>query len=169
MTTWRPARQRLAAIAVLTAAITGAAAAALGATGIFGAGAYVVIAVAALFSPAAIVVQVIYGQLLAGSVLLAQDGPAPLLLLPVVVSVVVTAELLALVGRLGTPKGRDPGGDDLHRVGVAAVIGGVVFGAVVLVRGLPGPTGLVAIGVASAALFALAILLVGNARHSARS
>jgi hypothetical protein len=78
--------------------------AALGASGwhIVGACVYVVIAATALFFPAAITIQVIGGQMLAGSVLLGQNAPASLLLLPVIASVVVTAELLAAVGRLDT-------------------------------------------------------------------
>lgn len=164
-TTWRPARQHLAAITLLIATLTGAAGAALGASGshVLGAGAYVVAALLALFFPAAIVVQVIAGQVLAASVLLAPDGPAPLLLLPMVASILATAELLAVVGRLDTPLARDPS-DDLRRMGITVLIGGGVFGAVALAGRLPGPTGILAIALASAACVVLAILLVSDAR-----
>lgn len=165
MTTWRRARRRTAAAAVLTAILTGAAGVALGASSlhVYIAGAYVVITVAALFFPAAIAVQVIGGQVLVGSVLLGQDGLAHLLLLlPVVAGVVATAELLAVVARLDTPLERDPGAG-LHRVGLAAAIGGAVFAAVVLLGELPGPTGLVAIVLASGACVMLAVLLVKRA------
>lgn len=165
MTTWRPARRRLAAIAVLTSVLTGAAGAALGLSDshAYLAGAYVAITVVALFHPAAITGQVIGGQLLAGSVLLGQDGLARLWLVPVVASVVATAELLAIVARLDTPLEPDVG-DDLRRAEHAAVIGGGVFGAVVLLGGLPGPTGLAAIALAAGACVALAILLARSAR-----
>ena len=165
MNTWWPARQGLAAFAVFAAILTGTFGAALGGSGghAFLAGAYVVAAAVALFYPAAIAVQVIGGQVLLGSLLVGSEGTAPLLLVPAVAGVVVTAELLAVVARLDTQLERDPG-DDLPRAGLAAVIGGAVFGAVVLVSGFPGPIGLVAVGLASGACVVLATLLVSNAR-----
>jgi hypothetical protein len=159
------ARQRVAAVAILVATTAAAAVAALGGSAwhVSGAGAYITITVLTLFFPAVLTVQVIAGQVIVASVLLGRPGPAPLLLLPVVASVVATAELLALVGRLNTPVERDPR-HDLHRTGSATAIGGGAFAAVVLLGGLPGPTGLLAIAVASAASFALALMLVNDAR-----
>lgn len=167
MTTWWPARRRLAALGVLMAALTGAAGAVLGASDwhVYGAGAYVVIAVVALFFSGGITAQVIAGQVLAGSLLSGLDGAAALLLLPMVAGVVLTAELLAVVARLDTPLEPDPT-RDLQGAALATLTGGGVFGAVVLVGHLPGPTGLTAIALASGACGLLAILLVENSRRS---
>jgi len=162
---WRPARLRVAAMAVLTAALTAAAAAALGGTErhVLGAGVYLVFAVAALFAPGAIVAQVLGGQLLAASLLLAADGPPPLVLVPLVAAVVLTAELLALVARLDTPVERNVG-HDLRRVGLAGVLGGGAFGAVAVAAGLPGPTGLAAVALSAGACVAIAVVLARIAR-----
>lgn len=169
MTTGASTRRRLGALAMLTATLTAAAGATLGGSGghLYGAGAYLVIAVAALFSPAAIAGQVIVGQVLVGSVLLAREGPGLLPLLPMVAGVVVTAELLAVVARVDTPLERDPAGD-LHRAGRAAVVGGGVFGVVMLVGELPGPTGLAALALASGACVAVAVVFVVYAREGRR-
>jgi peptidoglycan/LPS O-acetylase OafA/YrhL len=72
---------------------------------------------------------------------------------------VATAELLAGAARLNMPIERD-GREDLRRAGLAAVAGAGVFGAVALVGTLPGPTGLVAVALASGACIVLALLLV---------
>ena len=117
------------------------------------------ISVVALFIPAAISVQVVGGLALLGGLLLAEDGPSPLLLIPAVAGVIFTAELLTIVARMDTPIDGDSR-DDLPRAGVAAVIGGGVFGAVVLVSGLPGPTGFGAVVLASGACVVLATVLV---------
>lgn len=164
MTTWWPARRRVAALAVLMAALTGAAGAALGASDghVYGAGAYVVIVMVALFYSGGITAQVIGGQVLAGSLLSGLDGPATLILLPVLASVVLTAELLGIVARLDTPLEREPT-RDVQGAALATVIGGGVFAAVVLVGDLPGPTGLTAIALASGACGLLAILLAKKA------
>ncbi len=163
MSTWSPARQRLASLAVLLATLTGAVGTVLDGSSsyVYGAGAYVMIAVLALFVPAAIAVQVIAGQVLVGGLLMGQDGPAALMLVPAFAGVVATAELLTMVAWLDTPLQRDPS-DALPRAGLAAVIGGGVFGAVMLVSGLPGPGGLVAVGLASGACVLLATRLVRN-------
>ncbi len=75
---------------------------------------------------------------------------------------VLTAELLGIVARLDTPLERDPT-RDVQGAALATVIGGGVFAAVVLVGDLPGPTGLMAIALASGACGLLAILLVKKA------
>ena len=148
---------------MLTAIATGALGGVLGGSGqAFGAGLYVFITVAALFLPAGIAVQVITGQALVASLLLRQDGPDPLLLVPVVAGVVATAELLAVVARLDTPLTRDPT-DAAARAGRSAAIGGGVFGAVMLVSGLPGPAGPVAVVLASAACVVVAVLFQDSA------
>ncbi len=161
---WSPTRRRLASLALLAAAMTGVVGTVLDGSGsyIYGAGAYVMIVVLALFVPAAIAVQVIAGQVLVGGLLLGLDGTAVLMLVPAFAGVVATAELLAMVAWLDTPVQRDPG-DALPRAGLAALIGGGVFGAVTLASGLPGPGGLVAVVLASAACVVLATRLVRNA------
>lgn len=162
---WGPTRQRLAATAVLTAVLTGAAGAALGGTlwHVYGASAYVVIAAAAVFSPAAISAQVIGGQVLAGSVLVAPDRPAVLLLLPVVAGILLTAELLGVVARMAHTLGRAPS-SDVRQVGAATLIGGGVFGTVALLGGLPGPAGMAGVLLAGGACVLLALLLVRRVR-----
>lgn len=163
--TGRPARQRLAAMAVLMAILTGTGTAALGESGshILGAGAYVVATLAALYSPGAIIAQVIVGQLLAAGLVLGRGDSTTLFVLPVIVSVVATAELLAAVGRSATAPDRDPG-DDLRTTVVTISIASVVFGVVAIIGRLPGPTGILAIALASAACVVLAFLLVSDTR-----
>lgn len=119
----------------------------------------------ALFSPAAITAQVIGGQLLIGSLLLRDDAPSAILILLMVISVVATAELLAIAARLANPIERDARGD-LRGAALAAAIAGGVFGVMLLVGVLPGPAGLpsgmLAIGVASGACVLLAVVLVSS-------
>ena len=161
MSSWSPARQRLASLAIFSAILTGVVVVVLDGSGSYipGAGAYVIIAALALFVPAAIAGQVIVGQVLIGSLLMAEGGTDVLVLVPAFASVVVTAELLAMVAWLDTPLQRDPS-SALPRVGLAAMIGGSVFGAVMLVSDVPGPGGLVAVGLASGACVVLATRLV---------
>jgi hypothetical protein len=161
---WWPARRRLALMAVATAALTAAAVAALGAsdTHALAAGLYMLVAVAAVFLPDAIPVQVIGGQLLAASLLVGGSVDL-LLLLPVVAGVVATAELLAVVGRMDAPGERDPRAD-VRRAGGATGLAAAVFGAVALVGRVPGPTGLLAVVLASAACAGLAIVLARSVR-----
>lgn len=158
---WWPERRRAAVLALVSAVATGATAGALGGPGwhLYGGAAYVVLVGLALLAPAAITAQVIGGQLLVGSVLLAPDGPAPLYVLPLVATVVLTAELLGVAARLDLPF-RRAAGEDLRRTAVAAVIGGAAYAVVVLAAALPGPSGLMGIGLASAACILLAVVVV---------
>jgi len=157
---WSPARRRTAALALATAVLTAIGGGTLSqATGhLYGAVGYVIIAAAALFSPGWITVQVIGGQLLVASILLAPAPPTPLLVLPLVAGIIVTAELLAMVARLDTAPERESG-PDLARVAVAGTVGAVVFAAVLLLGTLPGPRGLAAVALASAACLLLGLLL----------
>ena len=159
---WSPARQGLAALAVVLAALTGAATLWLSGpgspTGLVWA--YVSVAALALFVPAAIALQVIGGQTLVGSLMLGQSVGALFLAL-LIASVIHTAELLAVVARLDSPAARHPR-DDLRRVGLATAIGTAAFTIVLLLRGFPGPTGPVAILVACAACGMLAALLASR-------
>lgn len=159
-TAWGPARKRVARIAIAMAAATAAAGAALGGSSdyIVPAVALVAVATLALRYPTWIAVQVLFGQLIAAKLLVVLDG-ATLRVLPVVAGVIATAELLAEVARLDAPAARDPRGA-LRSAAVAAALGAAVFIAVALAGTLSGPTGLLAIGLASAACVFLAILLV---------
>ena len=152
MSTWWPARQRLAVLAILSASLTAAFVVRSAEAPWAGEGAvvYLMVSALAVFFPAAIAAQVIGGQLLLGALLLAPNGPGYLILVPAVATVIVTAELLAAVARMDTPTGGDPG-DALPRTGVAALVGGGVFLAVGLLSALPGPRGLIALVVASGA------------------
>ena len=156
--TWWPARKRLSLLAIATATVTGGVAAMLGGSTDLAA-AYVLVTLVALLSPAAIAVQVVVGQVLLGSLLMAGGRADPLALVPVFASVVATAELLADVARMDTPFESERRGD-LHQVGLATVVGGGAFGAVVLVGDVPGPTGVLAVALASGACVVLARLLV---------
>jgi hypothetical protein len=159
--TWWPARQRIAGAAVLIAAVTGMAASGPG-TSVpqqLGGGAYVVFAIAAAIFPPMIAALVILGLVMIGSLMTGPAPPGPLMLLPLIFSIIATAELLAVAGRLESPIEREPR-DDLRRAGLATVIGTAVFGAVALIGTIPGPGGLLAILLASAACIVLAILLM---------
>jgi hypothetical protein len=164
---WRLGRQGLGALAVVTAALTGELGILLGGSGwhVLAGSAYVLIAAFATFSPAAIAVQVVAGQALVGSLLLGRDGPSPLLLVGAVAGVILTAELLAIVARMDAPITSEPR-NDLTRAGVAAVIGAVVFGVVLLATGFPGPSGPLAIGLAGGACFVVATLLARGPESS---
>lgn len=160
-------RRRIAAMALVVAALTGAAGAVLGGSTwhAYGAAAYLAAAVLAVFNPAAIALQVVAGQALAGGILLGPDAPPALMLLPIVPAILVTAELLAIATRWHRPPGRDPA-HALRSVGLAAFVGGGGFGAVLLAGEVTGPSGIVAIALASAACIGLAVLLV---RRGARA
>jgi hypothetical protein len=159
-TTWWPARRRFALLAMLTAVLTAALAASVGGPDWHRdlALLYVGVAAVALLSPAAITVQVVVGLLVVASLLPGHSGIETLLLAPAIVGIVATAELLAAVARLDTPIEPRPRGD-LGRASVAALMGGGVYAAVALAAGLPGPTGLLAVCLASAACALLAMLL----------
>jgi hypothetical protein len=163
MSTWRPARQGLAVAGLLVAALTSVFLVWLGETGwhVLGAWTYLMIAALAVLSPAGIAVQVVWGQALVGSLLVAPGGPSALWLGPGVAGVILTAELLAAVARMDTPIESDPR-DDLPRAVTAALIGVAVFGAVTLAGAIPGPTGLAAIVLAAGACAVLGALLAGD-------
>ena len=156
MGAWPAARQRYAALAGLAATSTWALLVTLDpAWSLFGPSIYLLLTVGALFLPAAIAVQVVVGQLLLAGLLLSTTGPEPLLLMPVMGGVVASAELLAVVARLDSPLERDPAGAP-SRVAGAAVLGAGIFGAVLLMGWIPGPTGLLALALAAGTLALLA-------------
>lgn len=163
---WR-VRRRIAGLAFLTALATVFAASAMATSPALTwlGGIYLGVAAAAAVVPTAIVAQVALGQLLAASLLTGGDGTPFLLLVPVVAGVIATAELLAITARMATPLDYEPG-RDLRRAAAAVLVGAAVFAGVAAVRGAPGPTGLAAIGLASAACIAIALLLVRSAAPS---
>lgn len=160
--------QRIAVVAVIVAVLTAAAAVALGGSAFaFRAFVYLAVAAIAMILPALIVVQVILGVLLVAGMQLHPAGPTPLLLLPVVAGVIATAELLAVAARVRASFSRDAG-EDLRRAWISALIGAVVFGAVALVAGFPGPGGFIAVVLASAACATVAVLLVSGVEKDER-
>jgi hypothetical protein len=161
--TWSPARIRLAALAVLTSMATAALVAALGAGRPASVGLYVLVTVTALVLPAAVTVQVVVGQALVGQLLLGTGGADLLFAVPALAGVVAAAELLAVVARLDPPLRRGPVGA-LTRVGMAAAGGAAVFGVVLLMTGLPGPTGLLAVVLAAGACGVLAARMAPTGR-----
>jgi hypothetical protein len=83
--------------------------------------------------------------------------------------VVATAELLAVVARLDSPVERRPRGV-LRRAATATLTGAGAFMVVfVAAVGLPGPSGLAAVVLASAACLVLVGLLLGLRRPSGQS
>lgn len=155
--TWSKGRVNFAVSAALLGAGTAFLAFSLGAPG-FGAFVYAGLVLLALVHPAAIAAQVVYGQLVLGSLLLGTGARPALSLLPLVVAVIVTAELLSVVARLDTPLGGGTG-DGVRRVAGSALLAGAVFGAVALTLGLPGPQGLLAVLIGSGACAGLALRL----------
>ena len=126
---------------------------------VYAATAYLAGTLLALFNPTALFIQVIAGQVLVGSLLFGSDPPGTLIPVLMIVAVVGTAELVAMVGRRRVVSGRGQGGE-LRLATTTAVTGGVVFGAVLLVGALPGPTGLAAVVITSVACGIAAFLLV---------
>jgi len=158
---WSPLRLRLALLAVATAVLTSLFMMAVDGPGSIGFGVvgYLVVTAVAIFAPAALTLQVLGGQGLALLLLLGPEGVDPLVLMPAIAGVVVTAELLAAVARLDSPVPRELEGT-AREVGLAAGLAAGVFGALALVAFLPGISGLLPVAVASAALFALALRMV---------
>lgn len=166
MNPWSRARRSLAVLAFSAAVLTGLGAGTLGG-GLghaLGAAAYVVVAAIAVFSPTAIAIQVVAGQALAAGVLLGPTDAGFVAVLPLVVGVVVTAEMLGAVARLGITPGRDPR-TGLRRSGLAGFLGGATFGLVALLIGLEGPGGLTGLALAGGGCVLLAALLIRNARR----
>lgn len=152
-------RRRLGSLALLCATLTGAAVAGLGGSvpQLYGGLVYLGIAAVSLRAPGAIATQVVVGQLLVASLLVGPGAPHPLLALPLVAGVVATAELLGGLHRLDKPLEREAGGD-LRGIGTAVAVAGSAYGAVALLGAIPGPTGLLAVALASAACVGMALL-----------
>jgi hypothetical protein len=161
-TVWPPWRQAVAAAAIVAAALTGLAGAALGNGGWAEtlAAAHLAATAAVLRRPTLAGVQVAVGVGLAWLTLPGSDDPNPAVV-PVITGVVATAELLGLSARLGTVVSADavPG---LLRVGVTAIGAAAVSGLVVAMGGLGDMGGLPATAVAAGACLAvIALVAIG--------
>lgn len=160
-------RLRLIVLALLVAAGTGVVGLSLGATTghAWGAAGYLALVGFAVLAPGAIWAQVLAGQILIGSLLLGPGASPWWMLVPLLASVVATAELLGIAARLDSVVPRAPAAD-LRRAGRATLIAGLVFGFVAVAESLPGPGGLVAVALASAACVAVAALLLDQWERS---
>jgi len=116
---------------------------------------YLALTAGVLRHPGLLAFQVVAGAGFTGMLLVDPEGIGPLTALPIVVGLVATAELLAATERPGVEGGRP-----LARAGRTALGSGGVFGIVALASGLPGPGGLGAVAVATAACLAAAALVV---------
>jgi hypothetical protein len=119
---------------------------------------FVAFALLALVAPAAIVTVVLVGQGAVVWSLLDEERGDPVAAALIVAGVVATAELLAIVARLDMPMPRDPRAD-VSRAGLATAIGLAAFAAVGAATLLPGPGGLPAVVIASAACGLLAVVV----------
>ncbi len=99
------ARHRLAFLAIVAATLTSAGAVAAGGPEFHGMVALLHLgaALGAIVVPPAIVAQIVTGTLLTAGTLYAPGGARPLLLLPLLVGVVLTAELLGRLLRMDRP------------------------------------------------------------------
>lgn len=161
--TSRAARSVVGGLAMGSAVVTAGAAAGFGESAgyLWGGAAYCMITAVAMALPAAIVIQVLAGQLIAGALLLDPGGPGPLPTMAVVAAVVATSELLGSAARLRTPfETRTSVAEDVREAGVAASLGALAFVAVLMAGNVGGPSGLLAIALASAACAGLAGLLL---------
>ncbi len=171
MSGWGRGRQGVAVGALISAVATAGAVAVLtsSSSGVLGAAIYVFVVTVALMVPAAVAAQVLYGQLMIVSLLMRAEPVGVLLLLPLTAGVIVTAELLAAVAWLDTPI-RKEAPQALPDAALSGLVGAGVFGAVAVVGGLPGPTGLGAVALAAGACVVLAGVMlrdggVGGARR----
>lgn len=165
-TLWPRARRRVATAVVLTAAITAIYVGVLGGAPrywVLSAG-YLAAALLALTSPQAIAGQVAIGIALAWSLLPGREGTEAFVILPVIVAVVMTAELLAMAARLGMIVARDPR-PDIRRLAIAVTLAALTSVATLAIGLLPGPGGLAATAIAAGACLLLALLLVRGQRE----
>lgn len=167
---WPSARRRVAALALIVAALTAATALTLHGTGWIA-----LIGVAwvggtglGLYRPAAAVALPVAGQVLAVALLLVPAPPHLLWLLPVVAGVLLSAELVGVAARLAYPFARDPA-SALRGAARSAFVGAGVFAVVALLvtslDALPSPSGLAAtvLAVGACALLAVVFARAGKA------
>jgi hypothetical protein len=165
MTLWPPSRRRVCVLTYLVAVSTAIYGVWLGGedTGwlVLVALAYVVATAIATSSPGAIAGQVVVGFGLAWGALQALDGLAVLALVPLMVGVVSTAELLGVVARLGIIVER-AAGSDLPRVLAAAGLTAVLSAATLSIGLLDVPGGFMGTVLAAGACAVLAAVLVAG-------
>ena len=156
-------RERItyASMAVAAAAATGLWANAIGgpafpAVAGFG---YAALAIWGLVNPAFLAVPVLAGQALCVGLLMTPGGPAPSAVVPVLVGVILGAELTAVADRLDSPVRRTPAGT-LRRLGMAGVVGAAVYTVAATAGGLPLLSGLLGTGLAAVGCVAVALLMV---------
>jgi hypothetical protein len=170
-TLWPQSRRRVCALTYLVAIVTAAYGATFAGNGAAWlapiAVAYVVATAFASYSPSAIAAQVIAGFGLAWGVLQQLDGLAVFALVPLTVGVVATAELLGVVGRLGTIVER-AASPDLRRLPAAAGVTAVISAATLGIGLLDVPGGLVGTLLAAGACVVLAVFLVGDRARDVR-
>ena len=161
---WTAGRIRLTILVLLTAALTAVAGEAAGglAWPLRGTLAYLAAVVVALFRPGFILAQLVVGQILVVSVLLAPGGPGLGRVIPVMALVVATAEVLGLAARARVPMDLDPRAG-LRRAGMAALVGGSAFAVVGSAQAIPGPSGITATALAAAGCVLLAFGLTRSA------
>lgn len=159
-------RKRVGLLILVVAGLTGFVCSILGGTrfhlGL--AGFYVVTTVLALGTPSLIIAQVVSGQALIASVLLRGVHASGWVLLPAMLSVLLSAELLGTMAHSNTPIPAADLGNSPRRAVQRAVAGTAVFGCVLGAIVAPGPSGLMAVTVAAVACVGLALVLVRGAR-----
>lgn len=129
--------------------------------------AYLVATAIASSSPSAIAGQVVAGFGLAWGALQQLDGIAVLALVPLMVGVVATAELLGVVARLGIVVER-AAGPDLRRLPAAAGLTAVISATTLSIGLLDVPGGFTGTLLAAGACVVLAAVLVGGRTNGVR-
>ena len=131
-------RPRVRHLALLLAAITAAGFVGLASTSLhlFGSIAFMVLALLTIDRPSFLPVLIGGGQVTAAAVLLSLDGTERWMLLPGLITLVASAELIAVLARIGGPVPRETG-LELHRALQSAAVGGAVCAAVLLVGSPP--------------------------------
>lgn len=164
-TIWPRGRVGMVVITLVTAAATAALAAWAGdgpGHVLAGAG-FVAATVAALESPRVVWLPVLVGVGLSWSLLEGREGTEALVMVPVIVGVVATAELIAVVARLEMIVRRNPV-DDLARVGLLAAVAAVGTLLTLVLGSIEGPGGFAALALAAGACVVLAVLLAQTSR-----
>jgi hypothetical protein len=163
LTLWPVWRWRLAAVTGALVIATALGIALVGGTvwHRFAAIVYVAIAVVALITPQAIGWQVATGVGVCWSLLPMLHGAATFALVPVVVCVATTSELLGITGRLRMVVERAPI-SDLRRLPLAVVLTAVVSAVTLFSGQFDGPGGLTAVVLAVGACVLLALVLAGD-------
>ena len=132
-------RPRIRRLALLLAIVTTLGLVGLASTTLhlFAASAFLVLTLLSINRPALLPVMVVGAQVAAGAVLVELDGTGPWMLLPLLMSLVASAELIAALARIDGPVPRLPGAA-IRRSAHSATLAGSVYAAVLLVGDPPG-------------------------------